>query len=62
MRAGGGTALGVGEKVVVRALECLEKLCVSQQCERFMTPLAREVGFTNTARQRKTAAVLIGAL
>lgn len=53
---GGGAGLGtggwvagrgwasVGEKVVARALACLEGLCRSKQCERFMTPLAREVG------------------
>ncbi|CAM9135285.1 unnamed protein product [Scytosiphon promiscuus] len=39
----GGT---LGEKVVARALECLERLCSSQQCERFMTPLAREVALS----------------
>ncbi|CAM9532484.1 unnamed protein product [Ectocarpus sp. 13 AM-2016] len=33
----------MGEKVVARTLESLEHLCSSQQCERFMTPLAREV-------------------
>ncbi|CAB1113910.1 unnamed protein product [Ectocarpus sp. CCAP 1310/34] len=33
----------MGEKVVARTLESLERLCSSQQCERFMTPLAREV-------------------
>ncbi|CAM9393588.1 unnamed protein product [Hapterophycus canaliculatus] len=43
-RDSGGRAIGtLGEKVVARALKCLEKLCSSQQCERFMTPLAREV-------------------
>lgn len=35
----------VGEKVVARALRCLEGMCCSKQCERFMTPLAREVRF-----------------
>ncbi|CAM9692403.1 unnamed protein product, partial [Ectocarpus sp. 8 AP-2014] len=33
----------MGEKVVARTLESLERLCDSPQCERFMTPLAREV-------------------
>lgn len=41
--SGWSTAGTLGEKVVTRALECLEKLCSSQQCERYMTPLAREV-------------------
>lgn len=35
----------VGEKVVARALRCLEGMCGSKQCERFMTPLAREVRY-----------------
>lgn len=40
----GGRRQGtLGEKVVARALECLEGLCGSEECERFMTPLAREV-------------------
>lgn len=45
---GGGGRQGttLGEKVVARALECLERLCGSEECERFMTPLAREVSFT----------------
>lgn len=50
-RRGGGREAGGGrgwvsldEKVVARTLGCLEKLCRSEECERFMTPLAREVG------------------
>lgn len=43
--SGGGRQGTLGEKVVARALECLEGLCGSEECERFMTPLAREVGF-----------------
>eukprot|EP00752_Nemacystus_decipiens_P012189 g10806.t2 len=41
--SGGGRQGSMGEKVVARALECLERLCGSEDCERFMTPLAREV-------------------
>lgn len=32
-------------KVVSRALRCLEGMCRSSDCELFMTPLAREVGY-----------------
>ncbi|CAM9675898.1 unnamed protein product [Ectocarpus fasciculatus] len=42
-KGGGRGRDTMGEKVVTRALETLERLCSSQQCERFMTPLAREV-------------------
>ena len=42
---GGGRQTTLGEKVVARALECLERLCGSEDCERYMTPLAREVRF-----------------
>eukprot|EP00903_Cladosiphon_okamuranus_P012353 g11582.t1 len=40
---GGGRKGTLGEKVVARALESLERLCGSDEYERFMTPLAREV-------------------
>lgn len=50
--SGGGNQGTLGEKVVARALECLERLCCSEDCERFMTPLAREVRFA-FAKKRK---------
>lgn len=47
---GGRGGVSLDEKVVARTLDCLEKLCRSEECERFMTPLAREVRFFLTCK------------
>lgn len=59
-RSGGGIQGTLGEKVVARALECLEGLCGSEECERYMTPLAREVRFSLVPKKLTRSALAIG--